>query len=75
MSFGGETSPEFERYQSSLGYVLTQGHAKDACWQSDLEHPYQGWTKCINSVCGDAETMDLGEIPGWLFRPPIRRTT
>lgn len=34
-----------------------------------------GWHGAANRICSTAANMDLGVIPGWLFRPPIRRTT
>lgn len=34
-----------------------------------------GWILAAEDVMGKERNMDPGAIPGWLFRPPIRRTT
>jgi len=35
----------------------------------------KGWLGATKHVFGLSTNIDLSAIPGWLFRPPIRRTT
>jgi hypothetical protein len=35
----------------------------------------EGWHPRPIPLSGNAMNLDPGVIPGWLFRPPIRRTT
>ena len=44
--------------------------------RTGTDHPQaSGLDSRFNACIRPATNMDLGAIPGWLFRPPIRRTT